>query len=341
MPWGAQYEPHILSYQWMNRFEMFVEFRPLPVRTETVNISDDGIRVTPHNDAPHERNLTLYLFGGSTMLGVGVRDWGTIPAYLSLQYKQEGEPHEVVNYATCWWTSSQSLAQLMVLLREGKRPKVVVFYDGINDVNVLSYGGRVGGISPEADEILRRGFKDEPSLARGILSHSLLLRMLLNSIRPDRVSKGLRRFAMSEAEIELGAEEIVKAYENNVRMVVALGREFGFTPLLFFQPAPLIARKPTAESDIRATSDRLRSRAGEETLYARVYALVRASELLRSCPGFYDLQDIFAMEERPMYSDSEHLLPEGNDVVAKAMFDRIRSALSLLQGLADEPDMSE
>jgi hypothetical protein len=216
-----------------------------------------------------------------------------------------------------------------------------VFYDGINDVNVLSYGGRVGGISPEAEEILRQGFKNETSLARDILAHSLLLRMLLNRIQPDRLSKGLRRFTMSAEEIERGAGEIVKAFENNARMVVALGREFGFVPLLFWQPAPLIARKPMAESDTTATANRLRSRAGEETLYSRVYAGIRASEVLRQCSSFHDLQDIFAAEARPMYCDSEHLLPEGNELVARAMYDRIRSALSSSAAGVGAVDRSE
>ena len=340
-PWGPQYVQDVAGYHWRNRFEPFVEFRPLPLSSESINISEAGLRTTPHNDASHERNETIFLFGGSTMLGVGVPDWGTIAAYLSLRYRQEGLPHEVVNYATCWWTSSQSLAQLMVLLRQGKRPKVVVFYDGINDVNVVSYGGTVGEISPEADAILRRGFKDEPSVTRGVLANSLLLRMLLNRIRPDLRSKGLGRFTLSEAEIELGARQIVQAYENNVRMVVALGREMGFTPFLFFQPAPLIARKPMTESDTQATSDRRQSRASETMLYARVYALIQGSEALRGCPVFHDLQDIFAAEGRPMYADSEHLLPEGNEVVAAAMYERIRNGAAAAPGLADEVDESK
>jgi hypothetical protein len=327
LPWGAQYLRDTQRYQWKSTFKPFVEFRPLPWRSETINITEDCLRVTPHNDPAGPDTLAIYAFGGSTMLGVGAPDWGTIPAYLSLECKNRGLRHEVVNYASCWWTSSQSLAQLIVLLREEKRPKCVVFYDGINEVNVVSFGGDVGGISPEAQWALNRGFENKPRLMEGLLAHSTFLRYLLNKVRPARSVKGLGPFAMSEAEMDKGAEDIVHAYENNARAVVALGREYGFTPFLFFQPAPMIARKPTVENDVRVTDPRRHAREGEVQLFSKVYALIRASETLRNCPGFFNLEDVFASEQRPVYCDSEHLLPEGNEVIAKAMFEKIMAAL--------------
>ena len=322
-PWGARYKSDLEGYDWPSTFEPLVDFRARAWRSESVNVADDGTRWTPHNGEPGGAPaLRVLCFGGSTMLGVGVPDWGTIPAYLSLAFKERGLPHEVVNHGTGWWTSSQSLARLAGLLRAGQRPDVVVFYDGINDVNVVSFGGSVGGISPEAEALLERGLENKPRLLQDLISKSALLGGLLSRLHPNWRQKGPKgHFSLTAPEMERYAGEIVRAYESNVRMAGALAREYGFSTHFFLQPYPMIARKPLTETDRLATEPRRRFRTEEEKLFAMVYERLRASDYLRGRGDFHDLQDLFAAEERPLYIDSEHLLPLGNEIVARAIFE--------------------
>jgi hypothetical protein len=324
-PWGAQVKRDTEGYGWPSTFEPFVDFRPRPWQSPSVNVREDGMRVTPHGaGAPDAGPSRVFCFGGSTMLGVGVPDWGTIPAYLALEYEKRGLPCEVVNCGAGWWTSSQSLARLTGLLRAGTRPDVVVFYDGINEVNVVSFGGRVAGISPEAEVLLARGLENESRLLQDIVSSSALVKGILSRIRPDSRSKRSgSEFAIPAAEIDRYAGEIVHAYEENVRMVGALAREYGFSTYFFLQPYPLIAKKPLTRTETVVTAPRRRFRPGEEKLFARVYEMMRASEYLRSRGDFHDLQDVFAGEKASIYIDSEHLLPPGNELIARAMSDAI------------------
>ncbi|MHC4271410.1 MAG: hypothetical protein ACYST2_03760, partial [Planctomycetota bacterium] len=62
-------------------YEPYVIWRHLPFAGKTINIDQKGIRQTPGSDCGTDA-YKLFTFGGSTMLGWGSPDWGTIPAYL-------------------------------------------------------------------------------------------------------------------------------------------------------------------------------------------------------------------------------------------------------------------
>lgn len=152
--WGPQLLEDINNKQaspFVVQYRPFVDFRVKPYRSKTVNIDAEGIRRTPQD--PTATTKVAFAMGGSTMFGSGVPDEGTIPAYLARRLPG----YRVVNYGSGWWTSSQSVVQLIVALHEGKRPNLVIFYDGINDTEVVTYGGGPGRISPFIEQQLARG----------------------------------------------------------------------------------------------------------------------------------------------------------------------------------------
>ncbi len=64
------------------------------------------------------------------MWGTGASDQYTIPAY----YENLQSTYVTRNYGESAWKSRQELALLINrLFLEKKKPKVVVFYDGVND----------------------------------------------------------------------------------------------------------------------------------------------------------------------------------------------------------------
>ena len=74
-------------------------------------------------------NKSVWFFGGSTMLGVGVSDSQTIPSHFN---SLSNTP--VYNFGVVGWNSRQSLNQLINVIGDGHKPSIVVFYDGVNDV---------------------------------------------------------------------------------------------------------------------------------------------------------------------------------------------------------------
>ena len=181
-PWGRQ--------QWIDQrgasavHEAYFEFRDRPYRSQTLNIDNKGRRLVPGN-CEQEGALDVLTFGGSTMYGFGVPDEFTIPAYLAALYNGEGKCVRVTNYGSEWWQSSQSLIQLIEVLKKGTRPRVVIFYDGINEVDAVADGGRPGGIDPRAEDLLKKSLEPEArDLLRGIARNSMLVRAVRRYLPP-------------------------------------------------------------------------------------------------------------------------------------------------------------
>ena len=85
-PWAAQYWREFpLSRQ--TRYRSFVLYRRAPFKGETINIDQEGIRLTPGADCGPNA-FKVFAFGGSTMWGTGSPDWGTIPSYLQTGIKK-------------------------------------------------------------------------------------------------------------------------------------------------------------------------------------------------------------------------------------------------------------
>src|SRR5205814_8069544 len=83
--------------------------------------------------APSGRVVALT--GGSAVWGMCVRDEETIPSRLSRLLADARVPARVENHAQIGWVDTQSLIDLMLDLRAGRVPRVVVFYDGWNDLD--------------------------------------------------------------------------------------------------------------------------------------------------------------------------------------------------------------
>lgn len=86
-------------------------------------------------DSTSADTLLIYFLGGSTMFGYNVADAETIPSYFVKQYKGKNYklPVKVVNYSIPSYYSYNELMLLSNLLYSGKRPDLVLFFDGLND----------------------------------------------------------------------------------------------------------------------------------------------------------------------------------------------------------------
>jgi hypothetical protein len=121
-------------------YEPFAEYRNTARASASVNIHQAGFRLSGDHQGPwplDDNDLNIFVFGGSTTLGLGVEDDKAIPAVLQeiLRRRAKGDDRSinVYNFAVSSSFSSQEVAYFHNQLRYGNLPDMVVFVDGMTD----------------------------------------------------------------------------------------------------------------------------------------------------------------------------------------------------------------
>ena len=113
-------------YKLPANFRSFIGWRREKVKFKYTNISG------PYNARKSKGesiNNSVWFFGGSTMWGTGSSDNQTIPSHFN---SLTNIP--VYNFGESAWNSRNSLNQLINAIGDNKKPSVVIFYDGVNDI---------------------------------------------------------------------------------------------------------------------------------------------------------------------------------------------------------------
>lgn len=254
-----------------------------------IRVDGEGRRHTHTPDALPAVAPRVFVFGGSTIWGTGADDDETIPSWLSRRLEAEGLPSRVVNFGESGYVSTQALVRLMLELRSGNVPDLVICYDGVNEVASAAQT-REPGIP--LNEVRRR---DE---------------FMLGEAPKPPAPEALGDDALAEATLDL--------YFGNVRMLTALAREFGFELLCFWQPIAYLHKPLTAYEEEAAGHAEL------DDMARRIYGLLDERDA-PSC--FQDLQRVFADRAEPRYIDFCHVVGVGNAEIVEAMMPRVLAAL--------------
>jgi len=107
-----------------SKYQSFTGYRRNMFSGEVVNVDDNGFRISIN----HQIDNSVWFLGGSTMWGTGSDDINTIPSVFA---KITNEP--VLNLGESGYNSFQEVIQLQILLANKHKPKMVIFYDGMND----------------------------------------------------------------------------------------------------------------------------------------------------------------------------------------------------------------
>ena len=107
----------------------FVTYRRKAFAGQTITIDGNGFRTWTVAKAKDAASARAWFLGGSTMWGTGVRDAETIPAYFEAATGMAS-----FNLGESGFIVHQSLNQLMRSYADGGKPRLVVFYDGVADV---------------------------------------------------------------------------------------------------------------------------------------------------------------------------------------------------------------
>ncbi|HET8646835.1 MAG TPA: hypothetical protein VFO85_15175, partial [Vicinamibacteria bacterium] len=261
----------------------------------------------------------IFVMGGSTVWGYGAPDWETVPSHLAARLAAAGRPACVFNYGEDSWRTTQGVVELLLELRRGRRPDLVISVNGCNDVFTPFF--LTGQADVEWDYARSKPWLEE--LARpGRGSFAFLEASntwaLLRRLR-DRWS-GPPSYPPPDDPEGL-AEAVAQAYLRDLDAVDALGRSYGFRSLFVLQPLAVTGGKRlTAEEEAGVRRQLGASyelgRDAVQRTYTRLRASGRAS--LRDASGVFDA------EAASVYIDACHFLPRGNRLLAERLFDEIR-----------------
>ena len=119
-----------------NRYISYVTWGYKDTASPDSNIVGGYRRSYEHTCSLNQIKKTIWMFGGSTMLGQGSPDDFTIPSFLCKELKKKYPE-------TCWRCENYGIGGyvftqeiflfIRFLQKENPRPDLVIFYDGVND----------------------------------------------------------------------------------------------------------------------------------------------------------------------------------------------------------------
>ncbi len=293
--WPEAVGPETAAFE-QGRLSAFLGVELADVASETTNVVD-GRRVTWQPPVPPV--ATVWMFGGSTMFGLGQRDDHTIASNVAKDAWAAGLPIEVVNFGVHGDVHWMETNRLRAALAGGlPPPDVVVFYDGWNDLK--SHG-------PETQDSVGLPFL-------GTTDEALRGRRVQGSWFSDLFAQGeftvTTRPAGSTSQEE-ALRRSIEQYRSAVADTRALTAARGLPVFLFLQPLLVTRAEPVP---------------GEEDIAGP--AAERAAEFTASRPeGVVDLTGVLDQVRTPVFVDDGHTNELGAEVVAAEIFRTIEPQL--------------
>ncbi|RKZ49994.1 MAG: hypothetical protein DRR16_03945 [Candidatus Parabeggiatoa sp. nov. 3] len=298
---GHQYHPEPYWHWKMNETE-----------GQYINVNTDGIRRTEKLGGGDKK---VFVFGGSTVWGFRVADWQTIPSYLQSQL---GSEYDVYNFGQNGWVSAQEFHFLLHQLALGNIPDTVIFYDGANDSMMGTYlltqprypnGKLIAGVMGNLD------FFSE------LLSYShyyYLYHYYLKNIFSDSDN-------YIGSKIDENAKQTIEVYEAHIKQVKAIAKEYGFKVFFFWQPNLFSLSKLMLpyETEIINKASKVQVQSQQQ-----VYRLAKENFSGKQAENIYFLANLFDKVNEPVYFDQIHVGPNGNQIVANEIYERIKLKLS-------------
>jgi hypothetical protein len=316
------------------RWHPYVGWQAGPRNGALITVDETGARKTWRKASlPGDAPGVLFL-GGSSMWGLGVRDDHTIPSLVTRGLAERGVAVDGINRAQLGYVSTQSLLTLILELRNGKVPDVVVMYDGFNDSAAACQVGDAGGLLSAGNRrrefnLLKRPLQMLGMGTRELLEGSVIGRIAYrisgSSNRDTNVDPCLR---WTGPEGESLADEVTGMYQETVRQARALSREYGFDLLVYRQPtvAAKAIRTPGEQRHHEAMRALLR-------FHDMVEKRLRESGTVRGL-GIDGLDEAFVGVAAPVFIDACHLGEQGNALVAERI---IANLIPVLAEGNDEP----
>lgn len=275
-----------------------------------------GARVTWTPPECECRRLRVWVYGGSTVFGLGQRDDHTIASELSRLAHDDGLTVDVTNRGVLGDLDWESAQRFVWDATGTDRPDLVVFYDGYNDLAGATYRndrGRAG--DPWPIDWTAESFYDDTAWLRG---------WTLPSRRPD----GAEMAPAPEGDrldADALAAQVVERHGRGRDAAAAVAAADDIGVRWFWQPDRYT--RPPTEGEPRKSS--------REEEFQRS---LRDGVLASLPTGVVDLSDIYDDEPGPIYYDDAHTGELGSRLAAEAIYRSISTELRDLAASAGPDD---
>ena len=331
--WSEQYwyEFKLSSKQ---RYYPYVGWRRAPFKGKTIEIDQNGVRLTPGANCS-AKSFKVFAFGESSMWGTGSPDWGTIPAYLQkgLEKIRQG-PVCVMNFAESAYVSMQDVIMLLIQLRSGNIPDVVLFYNIGGDVYSAYQSGRAG-ILENFDEVAARfeGRQEEPTFLdrlRSTYAYTLIDKIVgkltIPNSQQQKPTPKLITYESKGVDVSNLSEAVAQDYLGHYKIVGALAQKYGFKYFFFLPPHLSVGNKPLTREEQEMTRN-LKSEAALYKLVTAVYQVIDRES--SKYPNFYSMAHVFDNYDSLMWIDTGHATPIGNQIITERILDIIQTRPSV------------
>lgn len=347
---GVDYDPRQLLTEVRKSdravYQPYTMWRRRPYRGTYTTIDVEGIRRTTGN-SPSNDSIQVWMFGGSAVWGVGAPDHETIPSRLaSLLNREFGIDATVRNLGERGFVSTQEVIYLMRELQSGRRPDVVIFYDGVNDAAAVSLWPEFPGAHVSFDTVRDRFETDMDGGSFGSFLRSTGLyaasRIVLDRLEADPFERdGIIIYSTADTgstpNYRRLAERGIDVWLFNARVVGSMAKTYGFMPLVLFQPGLWSSGKPLdpSEESLLASEMEFAGLMTLMTVRSEMHSVLEERSSEGDAPEWVvNMNSIFSETQEPVYIDYVHVSERGNRIAARRIAEEVLARLCALpQGL--------
>jgi lysophospholipase L1-like esterase len=298
----------------------WVDFRNADIDTPRVHAKGFLRRTDPEYSSAPEGALDVFFFGGSTMQGVHVPDDRTLPsAFISVAAKSPEVRFRAFNYGQPYFHLKQEAALFLDMLMDGKRPRVAVFLDGLNDL--ISPGATYAG-TPFFTPAFAWLF-DQPYRHAGlgeVMLNTNLYKVITRDFEDRKLADTVpKEVANLNYSLPSGVDprdvyrRIADSYVRNVNLLQSICKAENIICLFFLQPIPFLGYDQSAD---------IISMRKDPAHFKSSYDAIK--QQLANTRGFYPLDNAFAPPRELPYVDAVHYSPYGNRVLAELIHEKVR-----------------
>lgn len=304
-----------------SQYKPFIGWSRKPFQGVTTNIDANGDRIHTNQVSNGNLDKSVYFFGGSTMWGSGVKDQETIPALFNAV---SGFP--TFNKGERAFTSRQELARFINLIAQNEKIQTAVFYDGANDIAVhcrseLNVNEHL--MTQKIRKLLVANSKNSYQQFINYLDVAFIqgTRNLVSVLvlKPQNYQEKL----LVCDEQQDRAIKVAETMVNNWKIAHDIATARGINFFAILQPVAFIGTPKLnhlKEVDVYENY-------GIDLQYKTVYPLIQKIIKERGYQWIIDYTDIFSIDE-PVYMDFVHVFANGNQIIAKQLYQDIQSYLS-------------
>jgi hypothetical protein len=307
----------------------YIYFRRKPYTGRYTTIDSLGRRATVLAIPASAVKRDLFMFGASPLWGTGLRDSMTIPSRLSSVLAARGvRDVGITNFGEGGEVITQEVIDLILQLRAGKRPAVVVFYDGYNDIAAAMANGRAGATKSEADRaqayhVGNTLFAWQHDAGTEVRAAALLARIAASRLLIVQKLSGTSPTHEAKSRItdDSLVNDVVHTYAGAVEVIQALEKQFGFTAFYAWMPMldPTQKHMSPFERQLNATMVADLWTVHFLKLHRMTVQRVQP-DMQRLAPGrFVELSGLFANDSSTVYVEQGHTTEAASTVIAERL----------------------